>query len=233
MSRITIKELHDTIGITKDTPGYGSVFGPKSREKFSLWLSNPKAPALTEQDYKEAAEKLDVPIKYMKGIRKVEAPRGPYDDLGRPNILFERHKFRNNTVPVGRFNASHPDLSGGPYGAGGYGKFSTQYDKLLRAASLDPYAAIAACSWGAFQVLGENWEDLKYASILEMITKLVQSEAGHLDSFVRFVIANKLQDELRACKPNDPNSCVPFVSVYNGPGYKDFNYHHKLAVAIA
>jgi hypothetical protein len=163
----------------------------------------------------------------------VEAPRGPYDDDGRPSILYERHVADRNTVPPRRFRRSHPDLFGDPYGRGGYGPYSAQYDKLAAACAVDPEAAFRACSWGAFQVLGENAEDLNYRSAYDMAKSLVISEAAHLDSFVRFVETNKLVDKFRQCRPNDPKSCRPFVSVYNGRGFRQFNYDVKLASAIA
>lgn len=232
-NRLTIKGLHDRIGITPDVPGYGTAFGARSKAALFAKLSNKKAPALTADDFKAAADRLGVPVGHMKGIRKVEAPRGPFDDDGRPSILYERHKFRNHTVPPGRFNASDPDLSGPAYGPGGYGPFSAQYERLAAACALDPEAALRACSWGAFQVLGENAADMGYASTWDMVFSLTTGEAAHLDTFVRYVEANGLADELRACRPHDPASCQPFVARYNGPGYKQFRYDTKLADAIA
>lgn len=228
MSRLTIKELQYNISVTPD-----GAFGPKSRAALFAKLSNTSAPALTAADIQAAARRLGVPVGHIKGSREVEAPRGSYDDMGRPTILYERHKFRNNCEPVGRFNASHPDLSGPAYGPGGYGPFAGQYDKLARACALDPEAALRACSWGAFQVLGEHWEHLGYESVWEMVLSLTAGEAAHLETYVRFIERNGLKDELQACRPNDPASCVPFVSRYNGPGYHKFNYHRKFAEAIA
>lgn len=232
MDHLTMQSLHDRIGIVPSTPGYGVTFGARSKSALLAKLSNKKAPALTADDFKAAANRLNVPVGRIKGVRKVEAPRGPFDDDGRPSILYERHKFRNHTDPVGRFNVDHPDLSGPPFGPGGYGPFSAQYDRLLRACALDPDAAFQACSWGAFQVLGENAVALGYPSAFDMAITLTTSEAAHLESFVRYVEVNNLVDELRACTPGNAASCVPFVKAYNGPGYKMFNYHTKLADAI-
>jgi hypothetical protein len=195
-------------------------------------LSNREAPALTDADYQAAADRLGVPATHVRGVRKVEAPRGPFDDDGRPSILYERHVANRNTVPVHRYAGSHPALFGGPYGAGGYGPFSIQYERLARACAVDPEAAFRACSWGAFQVLGENAERLGYASAYDMAKALTVSEAAHLDSFVRFVETNRLVDEFQQCRPDDPDSCRAFVERYNGSGYREFNYHVKLAAAI-
>lgn len=233
MDRITVKAIHDDIGIKPDTPGYGEVFGKRSRVALMLAFSNVLAPALTEDDYAALANEWDMPIGHIKGVHTVETPRGAFDDQGRPSNLYERHVFARNCVPKNRFNASNPNLSSTKgYGAGGYGKYSEQYDKLADACALDPEAAFRACSWGAFQVLGENAIDLGYENAYRMAKALTLSEAAHLDSFKRFVEFKGLVAKLRACVPGDPASCVPFVTGYNGTGYKTFNYHVKLADAI-
>lgn len=220
-----------------DAPAVVPVQAPASMtwEQFLAAITNTNAPALTPADYEAAAAKLGhgVTVAHMRASKKVEAPRGAYDDDGRPTNLFERHVFARNTSPKNRFNASHPAISGPAYGPGGYGAFSAQYGKLQQAFALDPNAACEACSWGAFQVLGENWADLGYESPIDMVVQLAKSEAAHLDSYVRFIQHNHLEDELAACKPNNPASCEPFVSRYNGPGFKRFNYHHNFAAALA
>ena len=219
-----IRELQRRIGATPD-----GVFGPASRAALFATLANLHAPAATQADFERVAADLGAAPKMIMAVRKVEAPRGAFDDEGRPSILFERHVFARSTAPPGRFNGSHPALSGKPYGAGGYGPFSAQYMRLAAACALDPGAAFKACSWGAFQVLGENAEALHYDSAFDMAIALTVSEAAHLDCFARFVKANGLVDELRACRAGDAASCIPFVKRYNGPGFAEFGYHRKLA----
>jgi hypothetical protein len=198
-------------------------------------ITNTRAPALTDDDYAAAAEQLGhgVTVKHMKASKRVEAPRGAFDDNGRPSILYERHVFSRNTNPKGRFNATHPNLSAlKGYGPGGYGSFNAQYGKLELAYALDPEAAFEACSWGAFQVLGENATALGYESARAMAVELAKSEAAHLDSYVRFIKVNGLAEELGRCRAGDPDSCIPFVSGYNGSGFRSFGYHHKFAEAL-
>ena len=225
--RLTIEQLQRNLGVFAD----GS-FGPRSKAALFAKLTCRSAPALTDDDYRRAATRLGVPIGHIKGVRRVEAPRGAFDADGRPSILYERHKFRNNTQPLGRFNSSHPDLSGPPYGAGGYGSFGVQYGRLAAACALDPEAAFRACSWGAFQVLGENATAIGYASAYDMAISLTTGETAHLETFIRFLETKRLVGAFQACRPGDPASCQPFVSGYNGKGYRDFNYDVKLAAAI-
>lgn len=67
----------------------------------------------------------------------------------RPQILFERHKFKEFTAS--RFDAGAPDVSGPP---GGYGKVAAQYDRLEKALGLCEKArlgvepALKSASWG-------------------------------------------------------------------------------------
>lgn len=192
-------------------------------------LTNKHAAALTEADFARAAQELGVGVNIVKAVRAVEAPRGAFDDAGRPTILYEKHVFSRATGH--RFDASHPMLSAPKWEPGTYGPASAQYGKLERAWALDPDAAFKACSWGAFQILGENAVALGYPSAFEMAIELTKSEAAHLDSFIRFVKTNRLVDELQACRAGDPASCVPFVRAYNGAGYARNNYHVKFAQA--
>lgn len=232
-NRLTIAALQTAIGITPDVPGFGQNFGPRSRAALSNYLTNTTAPALTEADLKRAADRLGVPVGHVRGIREIEAPRGPYDDTGKPTILYERHKFQAFTVPPKRFNTGHPDLSGAPYGPGGYGALSQQYTRLYAACALDPHAAFMACSWGAFQVMGEHAERLGYGNAFQMAANLTTGEAAHLETFVRYVEHFKLVNALRACRPGDPDSCRAFARGYNGSGFERFGYHTKLAQAIS
>lgn len=222
-NRLTVQALQADIGVTAD-----GQFGPTSTAALFAKLSNRQARAATPADFTAIASRLGVPVGHVRGVRTVEAPRGPYDDQGRPTILYERHKFHGHTG--GRFDHSHPDLSN-PTG-GGYGAFSAQYGKLARACALDPDAAFQACSWGAFQVMGENALALGYPSAYDMAKTLTLSEADHLDCFARFIERNGLVDEFRACRHGDPQSCITFVRRYNGPGYAANDYHRKLAAAI-
>lgn len=190
--------------------------GPRTRAALDAALTNPRAPALTDADIAAVATSLAVPPGHVRGVRTVEAPRGAFDEQGRPSPLYEPHVFSRQSGR--RFDATHPTLSYKTWRAGAYGPFSAQYPKLYAACALDPGAAFKACSWGAFQVLGENAEDLGYQDAFAMAIALTKSEAAHLESFVRFVRSKGALDELRACRAGDPKSCEPFVAIYNGTG---------------
>jgi len=225
--RLDLPGLRAFLGLPAD-----GAFDSTARAAFLARLANPKAPPLTDADFDKASAQIGVPAGHIRAVRKVEVRQSPFDQDGRPTILYERHVFTRNCVPKGKFTASHPAISGGPYGKGGYGAKSAQYGKLVDAMACDPEAALRACSWGAFQVLGENAVAIGYASTLEMVIALTASEAAHLESFLRFLKANNLIAKLKACRAGDPASCVPFVKAYNGESYKQFGYDGKLAEAL-
>lgn len=227
MARLTIEQLQRNIDVLDD-----GKFGPFSRAALLAHFSNPKAARLTDADFEKAASDLGVHPSYIRGVMKIEAKYGSFDTNGRPTILFERHKFRNNTVPPGKFNDTNPDLSGPPYGRGGYGLLSAQWGKLAAACALDPEAAFMACSWGAFQVMGEHAARLGYGSAYMMAHMLRESEAQHLETFVRYVKCFNLVKALQACRPGNPDSCRAFCQGYNGADYEQFFYHIKFARAI-
>ena len=225
--RLTVEGLQTRLGVVAD-----GKFGPASRRALAAVLTNTNAPPLTPGDMGALADRWRVAPGIIRAIRTVEAPRGAFDATGKPTHLYERHVANRNTDPPGRFARSHPDLfNASGYGRGGYGAYSAQFDKLADACFLDPEAAFEGCSWGAFQVLGENAVALGYASAFDFALELAKGEAQHLESFARYVEFNGLVDELRQVVPGNANSAIPFVSRYNGPGFRQFDYHTKLARA--
>lgn len=225
---MNVKDLQIVLGVDPD-----GNFGSKSKKALFSQFANPNAPKFADSDIADAAHSLGVSEGHIRASILCESPRGSFDAQGKPVILFERHKFAAATTPPNRFNLSNPDLSGGPYGPGGYGPLGKQWDKLAAACALDPEAAFEACSWGAFQVMGGNAKLLGYASAFDMALTLVSGEKAHLETYVRFIKAFGLVERLRACRAGDSDSCVPFVRRYNGPDYEKFDYHRKFAAAIA
>jgi hypothetical protein len=179
-------------------------------------------PPLNEDDYKDAAATLQCEVAAIKAVAEVESgPHGGFLPSGEPTILFERHIFRRLTN--GAFDGSWPYLSNKK--PGGYGAVSDQHKRLAEAVKLNREAALMACSWGRFQVLGRNWESLKYSSLQEFINCMYRSERDHLDSFVRFVEVNGLAKYLRA------KQWSKFAAGYNGPGFWRNSYDAKMALA--
>src|SRR5207342_3941345 len=93
------------------------------------------------------------------------------------------------------------------YGAGG----AHQYDRLAEAIPLDRTAALASASWGLGQVLGSNFEVGGFASVEDMVDKMVQSERHQLLGMFRFIDGNNLGRHLKN------RDWLKFALGYNGP----------------
>jgi len=216
---VNIIDLQKAIGAKPD-----GIWGENSRKALLAAFTNPAPAKLSTADAKTYAGRLKVTPKQLAAVAIVEAGGSGFDKAGRPKILFERHKFHKYTG--GKYSVctfSNPQR-------GGYDESS--WDKLTGAivtGAID--AAFMACSWGKFQVLGEYWDDFHYDSPFALAFSQVSGENGHYDLLCRYIEFNRLQDEMAALSTN-PETCRAFARAYNGPSYRDFDYHVKLAKAM-
>ena len=179
---------------------------------------------LQDADYQAAAQALGCEVAAIKAVSTVETPRGPFESQGRPTILFERHIFSGFTGGV--YDASEPDISNPVQG--GYGLYSAQYPKLIRAAALNFDAALKSASWGAFQILGENFAAAGFGGVEAYVTAMRTGVSAHLEAFTSFVAADA--GMLAAIQNKD---WAAFAAKYNGPSYKENGYDVALAKAYA
>lgn len=180
--------------------------------------------SFTANDYKNAAAKLVVPIAVVKAVADVESSgttHWPGD--GRVPILFEAAHFSRLTGGI--YDQSNPDISSPVWNPALYRGGPAEYGRLAAAAKLNRVAALQSASWGAFQVMGFNYKPLGYATIDEFVDAM-QTDAGQLDSFVRYVQHFGLAPALRAL------NWTAFAVGYNGTGAVAA-YAAKMAVAYA
>ena len=104
-------------------------------------------------------------------------------------------------------------------------------EKLTLAACRDVDAAFASASWGKFQVMGAHWKALGYDSPLALAWSCVGSEAAHYELLARYIEHNNLAGAFRAISA-DLETCRAFADGYNGPGYRKFDYHSKIAARM-
>lgn len=160
----------------------------------------------------EASRELKVEPEVLMAFTKVEAPKGPFLPTGQPTILFEAHVFSRNTRPKHKYDETHPTISSRTWNRTLYGKGGlNQYARLERAMFLDQRAALMACSWGSWQVLGENYEQLGFNTVEEMVHYCVASEVNQFDVFLRFVKTKR--GLLRALQDKDWDE---IAALYNG-----------------
>lgn len=220
---MTVIEFQHWLNAHGETIATDGVAGPQTRIAIVEAFTNKCAPAITDADIQVLATRLGCSTKQIRAVAKVESGGAAFDDFGRPKILFERHLFYRLT------NGKHGLTAFSNPKGGGYNEPS--WDKLTRAASVDPEAAFAAASWGRFQVLGTHWRALGYPSALELAYSTVTGEAAHYELLARYIEKNGIKHQLRALSTN-PEDNRAFAKSYNGPSYEKFSYHTKLAAAM-
>ena len=223
----TAAQLQRAIGAVPD-----GLWGPQSKAALLAHFTNPQANAITDADVGAAAARLGCSARQIRAVWQVEAGRHGFDRAGMPKMLYERHKFHRLTA--GQWTPATFSLAQ----AGGYSidddhnGVGDSWDKLSAAIATGAIdAAFQSCSWGAFQIMGEWWDELDFVSPYALAWSCAQSEGDQLELFVRFVEYNRLTDELRALT-STPGTCAAFAAAYNGPGFRKFAYDEKLAHAM-
>jgi hypothetical protein len=213
--------LQKTTGLVVD-----GITGPKTYAALATGQRNPKH--LADADLVRAADTLGVPLACVRAVNEVESTGSGYLVDGRPKILFERHVFWRRLKALGIDPAAlavkYPNIVF--QAPGGYQGGAAEYTRLAKAELIDPAAAYESESWGAFQVMGENWQRLGYASVDDFVSRPENSEGDQLDAFVRFVAADSgLVAALKARK------WATFAKGYNGPDFARNLYDVKLGRA--
>lgn len=180
---------------------------------------------LDDIDLPRIGHRIGVGEDELHAFLEVEAAGSGFDSQGRPKMLFEPHVFYRNLSGAKRDLAVKMGLAYKSWGAKPYPRDS--YPRLIQAMSIDETAALKAASWGLGQILGENHKMVGYATPQAMVTAFMVDEENHVDAIVDFLIAAKIDDDLRAHRWD------VVASVYNGPGYKKHNYHGRMAAAYA
>ncbi|ANB75759.1 peptidoglycan-binding protein [Paraburkholderia phytofirmans OLGA172] len=216
-----VKALQVKTGLVDD-----GVAGPKTLAVLATGKRDPKH--LADADIVKAADTLGVPVVLVRTVNEVESLGSGFLPDGRPKILFERHVFWKRLhargIDPAPLAVKYPNIVSQKYG--GYMGNAAEYTRLARAELIDAGAAYESASWGAFQVMGNNWGRLKYSSIDDFVSRMENSEGDQLEAFVRYVAADKRL--LAALKARE---WAVFAERYNGTNYARNLYDAKLARA--
>ena len=176
---------------------------------------------LTKSDIEAAAKDLKCDPGLIYAIAKQESAASSFAKLGNrivPKILYERHKFRDLTRPSKHaqspYEEKYRDICGPQYirvrknkegklihiktGAviaedDAYGlDTAAQYKRLCKAYLLDQSAALQACSWGKFQIMGFNYKAAGFNDVKAFTKALSRSDAEHMKAFLKFAKSNKI-----------------------------------------
>lgn len=209
---------------------------------------------LKEQDFIDAASRLEVDVASVKAVQEVESRGAGFLDDGRSVILFERHQFRRE---LNKAMATDPALvtklmtvlSIKPQGAmdpsttiqeylvntqsdiynsvtGGYIGGASEHNRLARAALLDKNCACMSASWGLFQIMGYHYSNLGFNNVSEMVASFDVSERNQLMGFVEFIKGKADSRLLPALKSKN---WLAFALAYNGKNQQGYDIKLKNA----
>ncbi|GBU20615.1 hypothetical protein R80B4_00494 [Fibrobacteres bacterium R8-0-B4] len=142
-------------------------------------------------EFNDAAKKLGVEVELMKAIGEKESRGLGFRRVGQATILFERHRMREHLVATKKYSPAKIDELMEKYPgivntkSGNYTPSS--YDKLQTAKTIDVDCAIMSCSWGRFQVMGENFLWGKYSSPQELELAMNACDLQQFKYFVAFL----------------------------------------------
>lgn len=206
------------------------LWGRLTEAAILLALTDGPDTALCDADFEQAGRDLQVQPAAIRAFWKTEANGAGFQD-GRPKILPEPHRFSRNTQ--GRFDASYPKISYRKWGTRPYVKTQDErYDQLLQMVRLDIDAGFASASYGAPQIMGENFAMCGYDSSFAFAEAMARDEATQLRAFGKFVEAAGILPFLHRVNLN-ATSWEPVAMRYNGTGYRQNSYHSKMASAFA
>ncbi|HGH3605836.1 N-acetylmuramidase family protein [Acinetobacter baumannii] len=189
---------------------------------------------LKDSDYVTAAKRLKVSELAIRVFGATEGRGLGFLKNGKAKILFERHRmyfylaqFKGKAFANAQMKAS-PSIVNTV--SGGYKGNEAEYTRLRLAQNIHPESALMSCSWGQFQIMGENWKELGYQSVFDFVEQMQTSESLQLEAFIRFIewktgtVNEKKVSLLDALRAED----WPTVfSLYNGPNYKKLGYQAK------
>ncbi|MGI9352963.1 MAG: N-acetylmuramidase domain-containing protein [Rhizobiaceae bacterium] len=99
---------------------------------------------------------------------------------------------------------------------------ASRWKLLNRAQAIDQPAALASCSWGVGQVMGDHWRWLGYASIDALVNEARQDAKGQVQLMMRYIRNAGLVEKLKI------HDWSGFARAYNGPGYRKYKYDTRM-----
>jgi hypothetical protein len=192
------------------------------------FVAAPGAGALGPDDIASAAASIGVPANNLAAVVSVETSGSGFDAQMRPTILFEPAVFYRQLQGAQQTQAVEEGLAAPAWGQIPYAPTSdANYARLQQAMLINESAALAACSWGLGQIMGENYAMVGYTSVQAMVAAAVSGVDAQLTMMCRFIVKSG------AAKPLAAGDWASFARIYNGPGYAKNHYDTKLAAYAA
>ncbi|MBA4155674.1 MAG: peptigoglycan-binding protein LysM [Methylomonas sp.] len=205
---------------------------------------------ITKLDIEQAAAELRCEPGLIYAIARQESASSSFikiNDKTVPTILYERHKFSEFTKHS--YDKLYHDISGRAYKRARknkkgfwvenktgelvsendvYGSSGvSQYRRLVKAYQLDQDAALKACSWGKFQIMGFNFKNAGFGTVNDFVKAMCKSDAEHIKAFLKFAKSNKLL--LQGLRNKDYKK---IAQGHNGDNWRSINPDYPTNIEI-
>ena len=179
---------------------------------------------ITENDFQETANILNIEVAAIKAIQKVETGgRGGFILPGKPAILFEGHIFWQHLKNPEKYCAGNEDILYKKWTKEYYKGGLAEYERLERACRIDEKAALMSASYGMFQIMRFNYSACGFKDVFSFVETMKQNEGTQLKAFVSFI---KNNNKMHTALQNQ--EWADFARLYNGPGYAKNKYDKLL-----
>lgn len=163
----------------------------------------------------------------LRAVWLVESAGSGFLPSGRPKVLLERHilwrRLESRGIAPYALAAAHPELCGRTqdrrYYLGGEKEWGRVlavigWAQLQAPALFESYkrAVYEACSWGAFQLMGENYAKAGFQDVYGLVHALEEGEPRQLDVILTWMGKTGLLGALRL------GQWLTFARGYNGSG---------------
>lgn len=174
------------------------------------------------------AQRLGVAVAALMAVNEVESLGMGFLATGKPKVLLERHVLYRQLSPGKRdtLASRYPHLVNPE--PGGYLGGAAEHTRLALAREWTGDLALAACSWGAFQIMGYHAERLGYSSVAAFADQMAINEHAQFESFLRFIEHDPVLHKALKAK-----RWVAFAERYNGPAFRRHLYDTRLERAYA
>lgn len=186
---------------------------------------------LSKDQFKTEAEQLGCETEAVMAVASVESDGNGFRKDGKPVILFEGHIFWRELEKAGidpaPLQKGNEDILYPKWDLATVRPFYNmdQYKRLDKAKLIDVNAALKSASWGAFQIMGNEYAAAGFNSVSDFVVAQ-QNEMSQLQGFSNFIKNNPALHKSLQLK-----DWTGFAKAYNGKGYQANHYDTRLAAA--
>ncbi|MCX7303188.1 MAG: N-acetylmuramidase domain-containing protein [Hyphomicrobiales bacterium] len=183
----------------------------------------------TSEEIRKVAREFAIEHAALLAVAEVESGGAVFatvDGRQEPLIRFEGHYFDRRLSGEELAIARAAGLASPQAGAvANPASQAARWRMLERAAAIDRKAAYESVSWGLGQVMGAHWAWLGFSSVDALAAETRGGAAGQARLMARYIEKAGLKQAL------EKRDWEAFARSYNGPAFRKYAYHTKLAAA--